>query len=54
MDALQFVGVHPWFDDFFILPLFWACDGDCSYERAFREDNDIFIIVRSLVVIWSS
>ena len=54
IDAFQFVRIDPWFDDFFVLPLFRACDGDCSYEHTFREYDDVFVVACALVVVWSS
>ena len=54
IDAFQFVGVDPWSEGFFILPFFWACNGDCSYEYAFREDYDVFVVTRALIVVRSS
>ena len=54
MDAFQFVGVDPGSKGFFVLPLFWACDSDCSDEYAFWENYDVLIVACTLIVVWSS
>ena len=54
VDAFQFVWINPWFEGFFVLSLFSVCYRDCSYEYFFWEYDDVFIVARSLIIVWSS
>ena len=54
MDVLQFVRIDPWFEGFFILCFFLVGYCDCSYEYPFWEYNDVFVVMRSLIIVQSS
>ena len=54
VDSLQLVWVDPWFEGLFVLSFLFAFDRYCSYEYVFQKYDDVFVIVRALVVIWPS